>query len=480
MRLYLALLLSGMGSSSTDLLVEARRRQNNPRRKTMHLHPTPNPTNEPTAAPTAAPTQPPMSNPAGSAAGEMSSDDGNGRTPNDGGVTTDSLGGSSSKPAPIYELQHGRGLFTIASGTGCYAGARGQAQARFDVTSGSRVDLFVPTVSWIFEEDGPQDTMLKRVDDESRRRRHLAGDASINQSVDTNANINIDARANINIDANATTTTDHRRKLDSSSASICDMFHSGKDYFNIITLDLKRQPNPPTSNDDGAGSGGGGTLKDSTTTFHEHGSFQAREHWYQGVEGLYSLTCLFHECKMSFFFHVDDDGSAASTERNRRRRTRNLLSDSGQEAEMTSLQLQGTTELAYEGAGADRLVCVENCDALGSRYSGVGTDAEFFEETIEVRGFDNTKSIVELQQTTTKAPKATTSKGSNGAPTTAKAAKGTTGGTTKAPKATTGGTTTTAKAAKGTTGGSTKAPKGELQFDLRSVWRSPTSYYVAT
>lgn len=416
MRLYLALLLSGMGSSSTDLLVEARRRQNNPRRKTMHLHPTPNPTTEPTAAPitplpTFAPTQAPMSNPAGSTAtGEMISEDGDGAaagTADGGGVTTDSINpSSSSKPAPIYELQHGRGLFTIASGTGCYAGAKGQVQARFDVTSGSRVDLFVPTVSWIFEEDGPQDTMLKRVDDESRR--HL---------VDGDANTSY---ANINASTNA---TDDHRKLDSSSASVCDMFHSGKDYFNIITLDLKRQPNPPKSND-GAGSDSGGTLKDSTTTFHEHGSFQAREHWYQGVEGLYSLTCLFHECKMSFFFRIDDDGSAATTAR------RELLSDSGQEAEMTSLQLQGTTELAYEGAGTDRLVCVENCDVLGSapvsRYSGVGTDVEFFEETISLRGFDNTKSVVELQQTTTKAPKGTT--------TTAKAAKG---------------TTTTAKAAKG-------------------------------
>ena len=328
-----------------------------------------------------------MSNPAG----ELSSEDGDGAgTADGGGVTTDSVNpSSSSQPAPIYELQHGRGLFTIASGTGCYAGAKGQAQARFDVASGSRVDLFVPTVSWIFEEDGPQDTMLKRADDDSRR--HLVGG-----------------------DANTTNTTDdQRRKLDSSSASVCDMFHSGKDYFNIITLDLERQPNPPSSND-GAG-GSGGTLKDSTTTFHEHGSFQAREHWYQGVEGLYSLTCLFHECKMSFFFRIDDDGSTATTAR------RELLSDSGQEAEMTSLQLQGTTELAYEGAGADMLVCVENCDVLGSapvsRYSGVGTDAEFFEETINVRGFDNTKSVFELQQTSAKAAKGTT--------TTAKAAKGT-------------------------------------------------------
>lgn len=296
MRLYLALLLSGMGCSSTDfLLVEAcrsRNNRNNPRRKTMHLHPTPNPTTEPTAAPitplpTFAPTQAPMSNPAG----ELSSEDGDGAgTADGGGVTTDSVNpSSSSQPAPIYELQHGRGLFTIASGTGCYAGAKGQAQARFDVASGSRVDLFVPTVSWIFEEDGPQDTMLKRVDDDSRR--HLVGG-----------------------DANTTNTTDdQRRKLDSSSASVCDMFHSGKDYFNIITLDLERQPNPPSSND-GAG-GSGGTLKDSTTTFHEHGSFQAREHWYQGVEGLYSLTCLFHECKMSFFFRIDDDGSTATTAR---------------------------------------------------------------------------------------------------------------------------------------------------------------------
>ena len=83
MRLYLALLLSGMGCSSIDfLLVEARRsrnNRNNPRRKTMHLHPTPNPTTEPTAAPitslpTFAPTQAPMSNPAGA----LSSEDGDG------------------------------------------------------------------------------------------------------------------------------------------------------------------------------------------------------------------------------------------------------------------------------------------------------------------------------------------------------------------------------------------------------------------
>ena len=85
------------------------------------------------------------------------------------GAFTASPGGEEVD-GPIYELQHGRALFAITGGTGCYEGARGQAQARFDIVDGSVANLFVPAVTWIFDEDGPQDTTLKKVDDGNRRR----------------------------------------------------------------------------------------------------------------------------------------------------------------------------------------------------------------------------------------------------------------------------------------------------------------------
>lgn len=113
--------------------------------------------------------------------------------------------------APIYEFKHGLGVFTIASGAGCYEGAKGQAQARFGVFAAD-VDLFVPSVLDMLDEDGavPQDTVFDKVseDDESDAQRRL--DSPVNR------------------------TDSHQ----------CDIFHSGKQSFNQMSISLERRSSP--------------------------------------------------------------------------------------------------------------------------------------------------------------------------------------------------------------------------------------------
>ena len=168
---------------------------------------------------------------------------------------------TNALPTPVYELQHGRGLFAIVGGTGCFKDARGQAQARFNVLSCSRIDLFVPAISWIFDEVGLQDTIFNKV--------HLpAGEDGIH------------------------------RKL---SATTCDLLRSGKHSFSQISLNLRRRSNPPNPDR---------KVMESSSTLHEHGAFEAREEWFdERVEGEYSLSCIFHECKVFLNFHSIEDSN---------------------------------------------------------------------------------------------------------------------------------------------------------------------------
>lgn len=242
--------------------------------------------------------------------------------------------GGEEVDGPIYELQHGRALFAVTGGTGCYEGARGQAQARFDIVDGSVANLFVPAVTWIFDEDGPQDTTLKKVDDGNRRRMTSSTD---------------------NADMSGTPITGSRKLV----APFCDVFRSGDDGFAQISLTLEKRSNHPNP---------GGIIQDTASSHHEHGMFQARQDWFGEVKGEYSLSCSFHECKMSFFFEAKD-------------------------GPMSSLNLQGTTELAYEGVSADMLRCVDHCDGVDALNS-VQVDSEF----VTVRNFDNTASRVQVDK----------------------------------------------------------------------------------
>ena len=247
---------------------------------------------------------------------------------------TVSLGGEEVN-GPIFELQHGRALFANTGGTGCYEGARGQAQARFDIVDGSVANLFVPAVTWIFDEDGPQDTTLKKVDDGNRRRM-------------------TSSTGNADILVSGTPNTGSRKLV----APFCDVFRSGDDGFAQISFTLEKRSNHPNP---------GGSIQDTASSHHEHGMFQARQEWFGEVKGEYSLSCIFHECKMSFFFEVKD-------------------------GPMSSLNLQGTTELAYEGVSADMLRCVDHCDGIGG--DSVQVDSEF----VTVRNFDNTASRVQVDK----------------------------------------------------------------------------------
>ena len=248
---------------------------------------------------------------------------------------------SKSAKAPIYALRHGRGIFAITGGTGCYKGARGQAQANFGIQS-SRVDLFVPSISWIFDDnDGnkmePQDTSWRR----ARR---------------------------------------------TQSAQECSLFREGVDSFNIMSLNLERRSNPPDNKH----------VKDSSTSHHEHGEFKAQEQWFEGISGEYSLSCVHHECKLFFYFGIGPSNDFFGTTRERR----NLLNDEddkdGNDQMMTSLNLQGTTELAFQGPDVDMLVCIENCEVGGSTYnSQIELDIEHY-EAIKLRNFDNTDRLVQL------------------------------------------------------------------------------------
>lgn len=255
-----------------------------------------------------------------------------------------------SVAAPIYALRHGRGIFAITGGTGCYKGARGQAQANFGIQS-SRIDLFVPSISWIFDgtDDiglGPQDTSWKKERGNGRR---------------------LDRRL--------------------QSPQECHLLREGVDSFTIMSLNLERRSNPPENKH----------VKDSSTSYHEHGEFQAQEQWFEGVSGEYTLSCVHHECKLFFYFGIGpstDDFSSTTRER------RNLLNDEGgkdgNDQIMTSLNLQGTTELAFQGPDVEMLVCIENCQVGGSTYNAkIEVDAEHY-ETINVRNFDNSDNLIKL------------------------------------------------------------------------------------
>jgi len=273
---------------------------------------------------------------------------------------------SESTAAPIYALRHGRGIFAITGGTGCYKGARGQAQARFSIQS-SRVDLFVPSISWTFDDIddigiGPQDTSWTRANSDGRRLNESEG---------------------IVEDANR----HHFDRRVKSPQAGCNLFREGEDSFNIISLNLEWRFNPSGSKH----------LMDSSSTYHEHGEFQAQEEWFAGISGEYSLSCVHHECKLVFYFGIGPSTKGFfSTTRDRRE----LLADDNDKDQMTSLYLQGTTELAYQGPDTDMLVCIENCEVEGSAYKAqaellVGLDAEH-NEAINLRTFDNADSLVQL------------------------------------------------------------------------------------
>ena len=320
---------------------------------------------------------------------------------------TDGIGAASA--APIYALRHGLGVFAVIGGTGCYEGAKGQAQAEFGIKT-SRVDLFVPSISWIFDDDdddGPQDTVWKRAGDDGRRLhgpgvRNAANDEPIAVNVTLN---NYDENAATNTRTTATSTNpfpgkDHgHRKLNNHR---CDMFRKSVDSFNIISLDLERRSNPMENKN----------VMKSSSSHHEHGEFSARERWFAGVQGKYSLSCLHHECKLSFHFGISPLNKDSSSTMKRR----NLIAAEAENYETTSLFLQGTTELAYQGQSTDMLVCIENCDVMttdlkgsGPSDSSVKLDAEHI-EAINLRAFDNSVSLLQVGVSTakgTKAPKAT-------------------------------------------------------------------------
>ena len=248
---------------------------------------------------------------------------------------------SESVAAPIYALRHGRGIFAITGGTGCYKGARGQAQANFGIQS-SRVDLFVPSISWIF--DGTDDIGLGPQDTSWRGARRM------------------------------------------QSAQECNLFREGVDSFNIMSLNLVRRSNPPDNKH----------VKDSSASYHEHGEFQSQEQWFEGISGEYSLSCVHHECKLFLYFGIGPSTNDFFSTRERR----NLLNDEddkdGNDRMMTSLNLQGTTELAFQGPDVDMLVCIENCQVGDSTYNAkIEVDAEHY-ESINLRNFDNTDRLVQL------------------------------------------------------------------------------------
>lgn len=253
-------------------------------------------------------------------------------------------GNAQSAAGPIFGLRHGRGAFAITGGAGCYRNARGQAQADFGVQR-SRVHLFVPSISWIFDD------------------------------IDENA-----------MRPQDTTWTRHRRMQE---AQECNLFREGADSFNIISLNLERRSNPPDPR----------YIKESRTSHHEHGVFWAQEQWFEGISGEYSLSCVHHDCILSFHFGIGPSTSDPSSKLGEKR---NLVKDEDDRDEIhnhqvvTSLNLQGTTELAYQGADTDLLVCIENCGEMGSTYnSQIEADAEHY-EAINLRNFDNTESLVQL------------------------------------------------------------------------------------
>ena len=347
-------------------------------RQTRHIHPTPEPTQEPTAKsePASAETGEFSSWTAWGSRGNTSPDqsilDSNSevwtaaassppiaaatnapQTPIYDEITTGQwtmdenvAGNAQSAPGPLYALRHGRGAFAITGGTGCYSGARGQAQANFGAQS-SHVHLFVPSISLEVDDIrvgengmGPQDTTWNR---------------------------------------------DRRMQ----GAQECNLFRKGADSFTIMSLDLERRSNPPDTK----------FIKKSGSSYHEHGEFWAQEEWFEGISGEYSLSCVHHECLLSFHFGIGPSTSDSSSTTEKKRTLAN--DEDGGDGDhihwpMTSLSLQGTTELAFQGEHTDLLVCVENCGEMGSTYSSeIAVDVEHY-EAINLRNFDNTESLVQL------------------------------------------------------------------------------------
>jgi hypothetical protein len=281
---------------------------------------------------------------------------------------------SESTAAPIYALRHGRGIFAIASGTGCYEGAKGQAQARFGVATAD-VDLFVPSVFEMLqnqskkEDFAPHDTVLNEFSSDNHQRR---------------------------LDVPAEDTT-----AQSATTHICDVLHSGKHSFNQISIRLERRSSPTPD-------GSSAAVKDSSSSYHHHGSFQAKEEWFDGLDGEYSLECIHHECILGLYFGIGAS-AAADCEAD--------SCDTIYEKGVTSLKLQGTTELAYQGADPTMLACVENCGG-DDGHAVVDIDTEHA-EMMTASQFDS--SAVQVQTShSTEAPK--TGKGK--AAKTAKTAKG--------------------------------------------------------
>ena len=289
----------------------------------------------------------------------------------------DAVVGDSSaknKAAPTHEFSHGLGIFTIASGTGCYEGAHGQAQARFGVAD-SNIDVFVPSVFAMLEADSsPQDTLFNAVDDDSD------GDGSIDRRRRRIHVLDVEGGDGKLLDDDADHLDDDGAAPTSTSRSHeCDIFHSGRKSFNQISLELERGANPQ------------GSVMSTSTSYHQHGTFKAREEWFDGLGGQYSIACVHHECLISLHFGTGPSAAAVTGETNGKRGA-------------TSLTLQGTTELACQGQNTDSLVCVENCENIAS-VSTIDTDAEYVEGTINVRAFDN--NIVQAHSSHgTRAPKA--------------------------------------------------------------------------
>ena len=171
---------------------------------------------------------------------------------------------------------------------------------------------------------------------------------------------------------------------------------------NLLSLKLTRGDNEAT------------TVQDSSTTYHEHGAFAATAEWYSDVCGDYSISCTHHECLMGLYFVPCKDGDAETTDGG------NAFSNHG----FTSLQLQGTTELAFQGATTSLLECIRNCDNV-NKFGSVGLDSEF----MEIQNFaGDTITALAHSPKSPKAPKAPT-------PKTPKAPKAPTPKTPKAPKA---------------------------------------------
>lgn len=155
------------------------------------------------------------------------------------------------------------------------------------------------------------------------------------------------------------------------SADTCSqLVDASENSGHLLSLALTRGGNDAT------------TVQDSSSTYHEHGSFAATAEWYSDVCGDYSLSCTHHECSLGLYFvpcrknddyETTDGGS-------------NAFSING----FTSLQLQGTTELAFQGATPSLLECTVNCDNFVNKNGGsaIGLDTEMMEGEFLIENFD--------------------------------------------------------------------------------------------